>query len=119
MSEWVGLLPLALVPMIIPLTILLGLRHPQGSLAFTSSAAILALAVFWLPLGGISGLRGGPSQNYPLDIYVLVGATLLFVASWAIGLTAAVQSRRWAWVAFLILAGYLSVYAMIVSIASP
>jgi hypothetical protein len=119
MSAWLGLTPVALVPLVIPLAILLGLRTPYGSLAVTSSAAILALAAFWFLLGGISGLRGGFSGHYPLNIYLLASALLLLVASWGLGLSASAQARRWAWVALLIGAGYLSALAVIVSVASP
>ncbi len=44
---------------------------------------------------------------------------MFFTASWTLGLAASAQSRRWAWVALLAMAGYLSALAIIVSAASP
>jgi hypothetical protein len=122
MPLWLtSLMPNALVPLVIPAAILVGLllRRPQGIVIATAGAAILALAAFWIPAGGISGLRYASSGQYPFNIYVLACALLLFMASWALSLAASAQSRRWAWVALLVAAGYLSALAIIVSVASP
>ncbi len=119
MSPWLSLLFIALVPMVIPVAILLGFRSPNGSLVITSVATIAAFAAFWVPLGGISGVKSGFSAYYPLNFFFIGAALMLFVASWALGLTAAVRSRRWLWVALLLVAGYISAVAVIVSISAP
>ncbi len=117
MDQWKPLLLTALISLAIPLAILLGSRRPNGSLIVTSSGAILAFAVFWFPLGGMSGFQAG--QHHPVDLIVYNGGLLLLLASWVLALGMSVQARQWGWIALLVGAGYLSMLAYLAAEDPP
>jgi hypothetical protein len=94
--------------LIIPATILPGYRRPHGSIVLSSGATLVLYAIFWLLGGpGMIYANGDPVRGI-ISPLLLLGGSLLLLASWALSLNAAAQSRHWPWVALLTCSGLLT-----------
>lgn len=109
---------IAALCLVIPVAVVLGHRHPNGSIVVCGCAACGTFVVFWLLLGGINSLSSA-QEHFLVSILTFFGGILLLLASWTLALSAAAQTRRWPWVAALSTAGYLSVVTIFFSISQP
>jgi hypothetical protein len=95
--------------LMIPATILLGYRRPHGSIALSSGATLVLVAIFCL-LGGPGALynASGDVPGAFIMPFLAYGAVLLLLASWTLSLNAAAQARHWLWVVLMLCAGLLT-----------
>lgn len=111
MFPWDAILIPAGLLLVIPVAIIPAFARPTGSIIVSGALAAAALAVFWFALGGINlyGLGG-------VNLIVLAIGLLATITAWALSLNSAAQTRRWVWVALLVVAGYLTFLAIFYSI---
>jgi hypothetical protein len=106
--------------LLIPATILPGYRRPHGSIALSSGATLVLLAIFCL-LGGPSALynRTGDVPSAFIMPLLVYGGVLLLLVSWTLSLNAAAQARHWLWVVLLLCAGLLTFSMILVVFVVP
>lgn len=115
MIDWGILVLPGAVLLIIPIAIIAGYRRSMGSIMMSGALATFAFAAFWLVFGGTTNV----ARNLLASGILLYGGVLLALATWVLSLNAAAQTRRWGWVAALLVAGYLTVAAMYASFSLP
>ncbi|HEU0027595.1 MAG TPA: hypothetical protein VFQ25_10815 [Ktedonobacterales bacterium] len=111
--QWTPALQVSLVALVIPAAILMGQRARVGPVVATGSGALVAFLMFWSLLT-TEEFSGGDSFPYLTRYYILFSAVFLLLGAWALALAKAVDERRWAWVALLSLAVYLTFTALFV-----
>jgi hypothetical protein len=122
----VSVLLVAAMSLIIPLAIVLGHRRPNGALLFSGAGSLVAFSAFWLVFDGSSLLDGrNDSPDGSLTggmiargLLLALGAFLL-IAAWTLSLNTAAQARSWVWTALLVLAGFLSLAALLATLFVP
>lgn len=119
LSELMPILLPAALPLVIPIAIMLGHRRTTGAILATGGGALAALAIFWLFLGGMSGLSGGPSSGGIISAVLLYGGCLLVIAGWTLALNATMYARQWRWAALLTVAGYAWCVAVVFIVTHP
>lgn len=110
MFPWETILISAGMLLVIPVAIIPAFAQPTGSIIVSAALAMAALAVFWLALGGIN-----PYVFGGVNIITLLIGLLATLTAWTLSLNAAAQTRRWIWVAVLVVAGYLTFLAIFYS----
>lgn len=112
MFPWEALLIPAGLLLVIPVATISMFARPTGSIIVSGAMAAAALAVFWFALGGMNpyGMFGG------VNLIVLAIGLLATITAWTLSLNSAAQTRRWVWVALLVVAGYLTFLAIFYSI---
>jgi hypothetical protein len=111
MIDWGALVVPAAILLVIPVAIIAGFGRASGAIAVTGALATATFAAFWLVLGGVTNIF----RNNPANSIALYGGVLLTLATWVLSINAAAQSRRWVWVAGLLVAGYLTLAAIYAS----
>ncbi len=117
-NQWALALQIPLLALVIPAAIIIGQRVRGGPLVVAGAAALLAFVAFWL-VGTTRALSGGNPFNGVSLIYIFFGGVILLLGAWALALAQAVSERRWAWVALLSLAVYLTFAALFAIALSP
>lgn len=114
MFPWEALLIPAGLLLVIPVATISMFARPTGSIIVSGAMAATALAVFWFALGGMNpyGMFGG------VNLIVLAIGLLATITAWTLSLNSAAQTRRWVWVAVLVIAGYLTYLAIFVSMST-
>src|SRR5215470_2108232 len=128
-TAWQPVLSVLLITslsLIIPLAIVLGHRHPTGALLLSGGGSLVAFSALWLVFDGSRLLDGsntspdgGTDGGEIARAILLVLGTLLLLAAWTLALNAAAQARRWEWVVLLVLAGFLSLAALVTVLYLP
>jgi hypothetical protein len=107
LSEWLQL-QWALLPILaIPLAILLGMRWTNGAILVSGVGALLVIAFTWYRLATSPLDFSGGGVSLAESIVRQIGEVLL-LAAWTLALAHAARSRRWVWLALIVVAGYLS-----------
>lgn len=113
MISWESLLIPAGLLLVVPLTVIPAFARPTGSIIVSAALGTAALAIFWLALGGIN-----VSVFNGVNMITLLIGLLATLTAWALSMNAAAQTRRWVWVAVLVVAGYLTYLAIFVSMST-
>ena len=118
-SEWLQLQWVILPILAIPLAILLGMRWANGAILVTAVGALLAIAGMWYRNATVPVPYGAGGDSGALDSVFVQMAWVLLLATWALTLAHAVRSRRWLWLGVIVVAGYLSYSALLLSELLP
>ena len=121
MSALLQPMEVAAIFLLVPLAIIIGHRRPTGAIIVSGSVATVAAIVFWIFLGGFPALNDEvrPSVNPLVVILLFYGGLLLLITAWTLALNSAALARRWGWVFLLVVSGYISFTALIISITTP
>ncbi|HET9979485.1 MAG TPA: hypothetical protein VFQ32_03515 [Ktedonobacterales bacterium] len=119
LSEWLQLQWVILPVLAIPLAILLGMRWTNGAILACGIGAVLAIAFTWYRNATTLPTFGAGGDSGMLDsIFFQVGWVLL-IATWTLTLAHAIRAHRWAWLGIILVGGYLSYSAILLSELLP
>lgn len=119
LTEWLQLQWVILPVLAIPLAILVGMRWTNGAILVTSVGALLAIAVMWYRNTTVPLTYGAGGDSGVLDSIFFQSIWVLLLATWTLTLAHAARSRRWLWLGIIVVAGYLSYSAVLLSELLP
>lgn len=118
LSVWLQYQWVILPVLIIPLAILLGMRRTNGAILVSNIGALLATAFIWYR-EATSPIAFGAGGTTTLDSAIFQTLWVLLLASWTLTLAHIVRARRWGWLALIVVGGYLSYAAILLSEILP
>jgi hypothetical protein len=115
----VQLLEFSSICLVVPVAVVLGHRWPGGAIVVSGGAALAASIIFWILIGGTAAFEGVGAVNSVVAGILEVVGVLLLVAAWTLSINGAATSRSWLWVFLLVVVGYISFAAQVISIGEP
>ncbi len=94
------------------------MRRTNGAILISNIGALLATVFIWYR-AATSPLVFGAGGTTTLDSVIFQTGWVLLLASWTLTLAHIVQARRWGWLALVVIGGYLSYAAILLSEILP